>query len=289
MPTTKSYTFYFWQIQRGAGVFERLLKNAASISELSRRVRLIGEYRLRYEQLDETHKGFYCGDITKFRDGVIPNKAAPNTKRRPVPLERDESTTEDTAFGYHAGSNILITQANHFGSTAAQIVRYFARLSDHEDLIYPDPMLSEEGWQRLDSMSLVKKFTYAIQPGKRYNPREIENLAVGRALQTMQDTGGRRVKIEVSVGHAKTGLIREQIKSVASSLMQLFDGNKRQVPKLEVVGLDEADQRDSFDLLEYRVRQDIPIEIQGRAATDAQRINALKEAYRRCAARLPKS
>lgn len=277
----KRYLFDFWHVHRpkDAKPFSKLLEAAIAHQRLATRLRLISEHRLRYESLT-ADEGFWVGDITKFRDDTLPNKAGPKSPRQPVPLARDERTTEDTAFGYHTKLNILITQANHFGSSANQITQYFGALAGDPDSVFAEPIVSTEGWARLRGMHRITKLVYAIAPGKRFNPDQARHLSVQKTLEILQATGGRRVTLEVSVGHAKEGLIPKVVKKMARALFRMADGDTRKVPKLQVTGKDEDDVRDSFDLMEYRIRQPIDLEVKGRSATDDQRMNAVKQAFR---------
>lgn len=278
---TKRYYFDFWHIERpeDAQPLDKLLKEAVKLTDLPDRIKLVSDHRLRYEKLEKIDD-FWVGDITKFRDDTVPNKAGPKTPREPVPLATDERTTEDTAFGYHVPSNTLITQANHFGSSAGQIVRYIAELNRDDKAIYAEPILTQEGWERLKNLERITKIVYAIAPGKNFDPEAAAHLSVRKTLQLLSETGGRRVKVEIGVGHANTGLVARQIKSLATALSQMAGDNSRKVPKLEITGRDEDDVRDSFDLLEYRLRQPLDLEVAGRSATDEQRMRAVRQAYR---------
>jgi len=259
--STKRVFFDFWRVTRegGAPPFATLLESALAIVDLPRRVISIGAYPVRFEIIEHAD-GFWTGEITKFRDDVVPNRASLRALKTPIRLRRDESTTEDTAFGYHVASNTLVTQANHFGSSAGQIVDYFAELLRETRPIFPEPILSQEGWARLDGLSRITKFVYAFVVPPRLTPQAAADMSVEQTIGIVRHLGGRRVRVEVSVGHSADGLAKSVINRAARVIGALVPSGRRK-PTLEVSGIGEDDEREVFDLLEYRIRRYVDIEI----------------------------
>lgn len=279
----KDVAFDFWQIEtpRDLPTFTDILTQTAAIGDLSKRVVNVGGRTLRFETL-KLESRLFLGDLIKLRMDELPGVASASTPRRDLNLQNDQGITEETAFGYDTRTGVLIAQRNFYGASPSVIVEYFRSLANYQGVIQSHPIVSEEGFARLQSMHSIKKMSFRVARPQRGAIARASTASVGSAIGILDDLSAMQVEMGISVGRYDSVLSKARVISVIRDLLRLHENNAEAVEKVVVSGKAEDETRDVFDLLEYRVRsqQTIPIDPARRTMTSASRLNAVVRAFR---------
>jgi hypothetical protein len=278
----KKVRFDFWQIEMSTGthVFADLLKQAMAIPTLAQRACKVGDRKLRFEHL-KAHERVIGGDIIKLRMDELPGIASETTPRQDLNLRVDQGTTEETAFVFDPRLNLLIVQRNFYGCSASIIIEYFRALLGYQGPIFSHPIVSEEGFQRLQSMRVIKKLVFRVARPRRGAIARASSTSVGHAINILNDLEAMQVEVGISVGRSRTALDKIGIIKTVRDLVSMNAANEKSVLKVLVSGEDGDSSGDSFDLLEYRINsfQYVPIDIARRTMTSSSRISAAMRAY----------
>jgi hypothetical protein len=280
---SKTVTFDFWQIEMppNLGSFSDLLERAALVQPLAARVKTVGDRTLRLETI-RRHERLFTGDILKLRMDELPGVASLSTPRQDLPLNVDQGITEETAFAFDPQNNCLITQRNFYGASATVITGYLCELANFQGVVTCNAIVSDAGFTRLESMPTVKKLIFKVARPRNGTIGRARETSVGQAIQMLDDVGAMQVEMTMSVGRFNSSLNRTKVLAMVRELIGLRQADGETVEKVLITGRDENDERDMFDLLEYRVLsiQEIPIDPARRTMTSDSRMNAAIRAFR---------
>lgn len=253
-PKTVRFEFYLVEMPEGEPPFVEVLEHAKNVTDITKRLRLKGGNPLRWEHLETTENGFFVGDITRIKNEVIPNKAAPGKPRERMKFEEDEGPTEDTAFGFDPKLGVMICQAAFQGISAHTVAGYFSALWAANKIVTLYPVLTLEGVEKLDSFSYFDRLVYRVARPNR-GPLSLSGVtSVDSQLSIAEELGAKYCTVEMSVGRAKGKIGKDQVTAFVAGLLRLRGTGKHEtLRKLELEGRTEGGHDEPFDLLKNRL------------------------------------
>ena len=233
-------------------------------------------------RLNEAESGsdLWEGEMIRIRMDEVPVKANLEGDISPIGLEEDEGIGEETAFLYHIPTEILGLQRNRYAVSPSGFAWYF----EEKGGITPielEPILREDAIQRLAQMDEVRKLNLHIAGVENMNVFRGLGRGVKGMMTLMDEFGSPNLNVNVSMGRRSGSLVSSTVKSVAKQLARLSQRGETTVRKVEITGRDEDGEKTILDLIEYRMVEAIPVELDpDRTVSRQKRRAAIRTAWR---------
>ena len=221
------------------------------------------------------------GLVVKIRMRDVPVLARLDGYVGDLPLRPDEGVGEETSFLYSARHNILAMQRNGHGTRASTFLAYLEYITRVEPLEL-QAVLGEDAMRTLRRMTVIRRFE--VRLANRESPEDLRGrgLSIDRMIDLLSHFAAAR--IDVSLG--MTGEPRFKTMNIgnvldaALSLLRLRSEDDRRVTRLRVLGKSEENEPlEVLDLIENRMREEVPVERDGRRITPAVCRDALTKAF----------
>lgn len=219
------------------------------------------------------------GDLVKIRMNEAPVIAPLERPVKELDLKKDEGVGEETAFFFDQKSSVLAIQRNRYGPSAHSWLDFI-----HSAAGNPPPtthlavVLRKDAWTKLDAMQEIKTFKIRLAGlrNAKMLSRQSHGLAeIGRLVEEFQ---APHAEVVFSIGHGKGGLESSRIAKCAHLLASLWPASRKEVTSLAVSGLNKDGEKDVFDLVTFRMVQEVTVSERGRHLS----YGARKDAVRRC-------
>jgi hypothetical protein len=268
----------------GSPPLEESIQQVANQRQLDRRVRSVGNKRIRAETVSHDNAlGVYLMDMVWFRETHGPGKGS---LARPVEgheYEPDEYPTEDTAALYDPETRHLIVQYNHQGVRVGSLLDYFARYSaDRPAAFEPQILLDERTHDRFANRIASRRIDISIAPQELTTEEWDDDVAVGPALRAGHASNARRASIQLSMGRER-GTLAQGIERSLERIDRLIRGGESDgFHRVHVGVLEQVDAGvETLDLLNQRLTYEQTMELaEDRRIPRRDRWQALRVAFR---------
>lgn len=233
----------FFKVTNTKGCLSDVLEHLISLPVDRRNVDLTGlPHRL--ETIDrrmESGDTFYEGEFVKVRMDKLPVKASRTAGVSGIGLSEDEGIGEETAFLYSKTHDVLILQRNRLGTTSGRVADYFNHFGKEvSSFIELSVMMNDDALKRLEAAKSLKSLSVSIHKVKDHSTESLRGGPVEGAEDAMNDLGGDRVTLTVSLKPRRDGsLIRDKITRAVTSLLRMREDDVQSVPKIQVKAEDE--------------------------------------------------
>jgi hypothetical protein len=266
----------------GAPAFEHLIQQVSDMAHDDTRNLEIGANPAR---LQESAVWNHCheGEMVRIRMEMLPRKASLDGTLEDLNFNEDEGLGEETAFLYHPPTRVLAMQRNRTGVSASALAWYFKEKGRIEEPIDIAPVLQRGVMERLAQIQLVRRLEISVAGLDRGLILQNRGHGVADIVRLSEELRAPKVSISLSMGHQRRGgLILEQVLAIARNLRELAGDHRDEVQKIEIAGIDAADEKIVLDLIEDRMT-DIQL-VQPEASRTIPyraRRNAVREAWTR--------
>ncbi len=217
------------------------------------------------------------GEMIRIRMDQLPIKAKLSGDVSSIDLEEDEGIGEETAFLYHVPTRVLTIQRNRYGVSAGVFAWYFEVKGSVESIVL-QPILQEDGVQRLANMKDVRKLSLNIAGIENMTPFKGLGKGVESMISLMNQFKSPHLTLTVSMGKQRGSL--EWAKDFAQSFVKSNQQGESSIHKFEISGKTEDGEKSVLDLIEYRMVEEIEVELKsGRTLSSSEREYAVQEAF----------
>jgi hypothetical protein len=221
------------------------------------------------------------GDMLRIRMNEAPVKAKLSGETSAIDLEEDEGLGEETAFLFHAPTNILLIQRNRSGVSASALAKYIKVLGKTNSITF-DCILKEDALTRIAKMQNIKTFEIqfaGVQNGQNLRGKGLSAKAMYSMLDRFQ---APNATIRLSTGK-KQGTLHNVLDAVSDLFGNQADAEPKDIKRIFVVGSEgDEEERTMIDLLQDRLTELVVVEMNdGERITAAQRTKALNTAWER--------
>jgi hypothetical protein len=216
------------------------------------------------------------GAMIRIRMQDVPVKASLSGETEEIDLKDDQGLGEETAFLFHAPTKTLALERNRHGVTASALEYYFGELAGGEsiDLL---PILRQDAMKRLAKIDVVTRFEVRVAGVDSGEIWKGQTKGVSEILDLRETFKAPTLSLTFSMARQKGGLA-----SVRASVKDLLKmgGNKTHAERIVVSGIDEEGGRESIDLMNFRMKETIPLDtISDRRLTISSRSQAVRQAW----------
>jgi hypothetical protein len=282
MPKTIKVDFFKVVMPDNAGTtFETLLDRIAHIPlNDDARTRQLNDDPVRLQELHH-HADRIEGDMVRTRMDTLPEKSNVETgELSPLDLEEDEGLGEGVAFSYDPASKCLTMQRNHFSISANGFATYCTEIAGFEGYITLEPLISGDAITRLHDFDRVTRLSIKVAglvggAALRNSPFSLSHIA-----EFADEYAGPIVNVDVSMGHQRGSLAKDRVMAVVNWLKRGGRNQEVDVRKIEVSGAARDEKTEILDLLESRIVERRPVEInEQRTVPYTSRRDALRAAW----------
>jgi hypothetical protein len=256
--------------------FEKILTSIFQINWRKRACQ-IGDHFVRLNKLSRGNQ-LFDGEFSKLRMTELPEKGSLLTEDEMLDFANEEGLSEKRAFLYDPKLQCLAIQRNRQSATLTDLSSYMLEKSNEE--IDFDPLLSVSTYQRLAKMDEIRKFELSVAGIN--NSRIFEDLGLESKafLSLNKDFQAPMLKITLSMGRQKGGMLRNIIK--AAKELGSLGKETGTVNVVKLQGIDEDGQRDLIDLLNEPLMEEVKLDkARSRSLPYTARLSAVHAAYRK--------
>lgn len=282
MATTVKVDFYTVTMPKGSRPFERAVADdAATPYDDTRAIDIRGfPVRLQAATLSGHHTE---AEMLRIQMFDIPPKATKGGRVLSLGLKPNEGIGGETAFLYDSATKVLAVQRNRHGVSAKTIAEYFSQKCCGGSLVELTPLLELAAMTRLMRMKETRKVR--VRFAGITNPDFFKGTDAGieNMIETMEHFRAPSAAFEISMGHEPGSLFKTAVVSAGRFISRLFGtpSDAGSISSMVVSGVLEDDTRDQFDLLRYRMVEEIAIQ-EGpyRRTTYESRKDVVKKAWK---------
>jgi hypothetical protein len=248
-----SIDFYRVTMPNGAPTFEHLIQQVSAMPYDDTRNLEIGANPAR---LQESGVWNHCheGEMVRIRMEMLPRKASLDGALEDLNFDEDEGLGEETAFLYHPPTMVLAIQRNRIGVSASALTWYFKEKGRIEEPIEIAPVLQRGVMERLAQMQTVRRLEISVAGLDRGLILQNRGHGVADIVRLSEELRAPKVSISLSMGHQRRGgLSLERALAIARNLRELAFDHRNEVQKIEIAGIDAADEKIVLDLIEERM------------------------------------
>lgn len=263
--------------------FADLLAELRDIPDDETRNYVVENNPVRFTSLTRARSGVWEGDFVKIRMDVLPPVAKTGGGVAPLRLEDDEGIGEEAAFMYDPRYNVLAKQRNRYAVSPTMLCEYINYKCQTRGPITLNTVLRQDAWDRLGNLHEVRKVKFKIAPHTNVAGSLPRDVSTKEFFQAADHFSARHLVVEMSVGRSKNTLATRAVKQLAKALAIQFRDHEDSVDRVELWGNTEDGDRDHFDMVNFRLKDEQQITIErDRAFTyDEVRRPALYRAWSR--------
>lgn len=288
MPNKIKVDFYRVTVPEHSIPFENIiLADAASADDETRNIPING----RPVRLQEAtrNRGLIEGDMLRIQMSDLPPKASLSGEVDNLNFEDDEGLGGETAFVYHPGTKVLAIQRNRSGVSARAFVDYFTQKAALPVGISLEPVIAGDAIVRLARMKETRRFKVRLAGVTNPAFFKQQDKGLGEMVDVLNYFRAPAATIELSMGHAPGGLTLERVVDLASKVVNLDSDGKGEVVTMEISGVLDNDDRDEFDILQYRMIEVVTVdENKHRRSSYKKRHPEIRQAWEKRRAELEK-
>jgi hypothetical protein len=249
-----SIDFYRLTMPDGAPTFEHLIQQVSVMPQDDTRNLDAGSNPIRLQESAVWDGNGHEGEMVRIRMEMLPRKASLDGVIEDLDFEDDEGLGEETAFLYHPAMRILAIQRNRTGVSASTLVWYFKEKGHLEQAIDIAPVLQRGVMQRLAEIQTVRRLEIGVAGLDRGLILQNGGHGVGDIVRLSEELRAPRVSISLSMGHQRRGgLMLDRVVALARNLRNLAGDHHDEIQKIEISGIDGADEKVVLDLIEERM------------------------------------
>lgn len=224
------------------------------------------------------------GNIIRLRMNILPIKGNFSGDIVDIDLADDEGIGEETAFIYNPETRILALQSNQHGLSLMNFARYFELIINCSDVIYLDPVLQVNAFERLEKIDKVSKINFRVAEVENMNLFPVEQHGVKKVLELSEYLQAPTMNIEISRGRGKENSFSvKKAKEMIKSLSRLNQNQQKSVKTLRISGSSSENEKIYVDLLKDKMRERVNIKDPSklRNIPYSEKKSALREAWNR--------
>ena len=194
-------------------------------------------YRLR-----QLHNQF-----VKIRMNNLPVKAAKSEGVSAIGLNSDEGIGEETAFLYSPTHKVLLLQQNQAGVSVTRVSEYFNHFGNGEDIVGISVMMKLDAFERFKKAQRIQSVSIGLVSVAGVEDYRDSGMSVSHAIDAMNQLGGQRINITVSVRQKDKSLSKGPVGKMISSLFGKHESDAARVTKLQL----RADDEDGASMINF--------------------------------------
>jgi len=227
------------------------------------------------------NRGIYTGEIARLRMTETPVIGDLQGQLQDIPLRPDQGIAERTAFLFDSSTQILAIHAIREAVSASRLAGYCDVLEASPDGYIFEPVVNTSTLRDFNRLSSIRKVEVKIASiGSAGAAPAADRASVKDYLKLKELAAleAETMTITLSMGMRREGgMVRDAARGLVRGLLDHKESLS--VETLRVSGKEPGDEAVLLDLINGRVREEVPIRVRGRSASYEQRAAAVVKAY----------
>lgn len=263
-----------------AGItFEGILKKVGCLDDEERNLEIRGFPIHMYAH--STWNQLWEVEMIRIRMNRLPIKASLAGEVEPITLNDDEGIGEETAFLFDPKTKTLVIQNNHMGVSASAVSKFFQEKSGLNTPISFLPIIKGDAVEQLQGLKDIQKMDISLASIDKIPSFKSNNDSISQTIDLANFFSAPTMNLTFSMGHHKGTLSINNVIKTAKEILGISNQNYNHVRKLEISGLDNSDEKSVFDLLEFKIFDEVKIQESNRRLSYKSRQEGIRKAWLR--------
>lgn len=260
MPTSMKIDFYTVEVPENSPPFESMVEADSKTPDNDSRTIEVRGHNVRLQRAT-TRRGVVEADMLRIQMSQLPSKAKLSGAVSSLNLDEDEGIGNETCFLYHPATKVMAIQRNKSGVTARMLAEYFQQKNGLTSPIELSSVIQKDALDRLSRMQETRKIR--IRMAGVTNPDFFKgraDTAVGEMLNIMKFMDAPTANVELSMGRQPGSLSVARVVKMAREMLGMADrGDVGESSSMDVFGTFDDDTQERFDVLSYRMVEEVVI------------------------------